>query len=173
MAARPMRILLTLVLMLLPFGADAAEGRVKDIMFMNPGIYRSRTIAQTEAPETAFGFRNTVVNPTLEQLTVEIPGALGVRMGFLFAIVGEPNGATVRIDVVLRFPEPGLTDPATRRTHQSDRNSIEVGINDLGYQEYQFEDFWEIVPGIWTFEFWHEGKKLGEQRFKVILPGSV
>jgi hypothetical protein len=168
-----MRMLLTLVLFLLPLGASGAETQVRDIMFMNPGIYRSRTVAQTEAPDTAFGFRNTVVNPTLEQLTVEIPGALGIRMGFLYAVVGEPSGAMVDITVVLKFPEPGLTDPATRRTHQADNATFGVGLNDLGYQEYQFEDFWEIVPGIWTFEFWHAGRKLGEQRFKVILPGSV
>jgi hypothetical protein len=168
-----MRFLLFLLAVIAPLAAAAEEVRIKDIMFVNPGIYRARTVGQTEAPETAYGFRNVVANPTLEQLTLEIPGALGVRMGFLFAVVGEPNGATAKIDVVLHFPEPGLTDPATRRTHMSDRNALEVGLNDLGYQEYQFEDFWEIVPGIWVFEFWHNGRKLGEQRFKVILPGSV
>jgi hypothetical protein len=168
-----MRFLLSLLVLLVPLTAVAEELRIKDILIMNPGIYRARTVGQAEAPETAYGFRNVVINPTLEQMTVEIPGALGVRMGFLFAVVGEPNGATAKIDMVLHFPEPGLTDPATRRAHLSDRNSLEIGINDLSYQEYQFEDFWEIVPGIWTFEFWHDGRKLGEQRFKVILPGSV
>jgi len=37
------------------------------------------------------------------------------------------------------------------------------------YREFQFDQSWEIVPGEWTFEFWHGKEKIGEQKFCVFV----
>jgi hypothetical protein len=35
---------------------------------------------------------------------------------------------------------------------------------------WPFERRSDLVPGIWTIEIWQGRKKLGEQKFNVILP---
>ena len=35
---------------------------------------------------------------------------------------------------------------------------------------WTFEMKSDLVPGIWTFEIWSDGKKLTEQSFEIILP---
>ena len=140
------------------------------MFIVNPGIYRAQADVR-RGPNDSSGLSHSAVGLVLAEQTTDIPGALGVRFGFYFVVVGQPVGATVPMRIVIRFPEPGLIEPGKAPAKQVGI-SFDGTINDADYREWLFEDFWEIVPGIWTFEFWHGDRKLREQRFRVILPGS-
>ena len=30
-----------------------------------------------------------------------------------------------------------------------------------------FEEEWDLIPGVWKIQVWHEGKKLAEKTFTV------
>ena len=40
-------------------------------------------------------------------------------------------------------------------------------IGETVYLGYGFEHAWEIVPGTWTYQIWHDGRKLAERSFTV------
>jgi len=169
-----MRILYALTILLLaPLAARAQAPALHGIQFVNPGIYRASTVEQHVVPDSVLGRQHTVANVMLEKKTTDIPGIVGVRFGFYFVVVGQPAGQIVKLRLVIRFPPAGLTDPETKLTHPAERTNIFAWTNELQYQEYLFEEWWEVVPGIWNFELWQGDHKLGEQSFKVFLPGTV
>ena len=49
-------------------------------------------------------------------------------------------------------------------------NNKFTGSNELLYDGYRFDYDWEMAEGIWTFQILHNGKVIGEKKFKVIIP---
>lgn len=84
-----------------------------------------------------------------------------------YVINGAPAGAKVEIKFITRFPEAGLLDPVTGIRHYESEYTAQRVIGAPAYREFRFDRSWEIVSGEWAFEFWHEGQKIGTQKFCV------
>lgn len=130
------------------------------------GVYEAETIASTSRKE-ATGLQNIVRNPRLVRSTVVIPGRIGVRFGVRYVIGGPPE-TNVELKLIIRFPEAGLLDPNTGARYFESAHSLVVPTGASRYWEYHLENDWEIVPGIWQFEFWSSVEKLAVERFCVI-----
>jgi hypothetical protein len=145
---------------------------VERIQFSNAGIYRFETERLENAPNSIKGYFRIVKNMQLVERTDRIPAAVGVSLGVNFDIVGQPNGTPVTIRFITRFPPPGLRDPKTGTVHQMSVNDRQFRIGDFSFRSYSFDEEWEIVPGVWSLEFWHEGKMIAAQKFEVVKSES-
>lgn len=145
--------------------AIAQESGLYKIQITERGVYRAQTIARKSIPGTT-GLINTVQNAQLVSSTTLIPGALGVRFGVRYQVSGLP-GSMMPLRLLISFPPSGLRNPATGQMFFQNEHLVSVPVGIRSYWEYHFENEWEIVPGVWHFEFWSGQSKLTEQRFCV------
>jgi len=147
--------------------ASAEAQTVQKIVISDPGIYRFEVEKVDRTPDSVSTGFKTIRNVELVQKTERIPGVLGTSFGVRFEIVGEPQGTLVTLKLVTRFPAPGLRNPAGKVLLTSE-NDRQFRIGEPTSRSYSFDEPWEIVPGIWTLEFWYEGKLVGAQKFEVV-----
>lgn len=136
------------------------------IRVVDRGIYRAETIKRTEAPNTT-GLINTVQNVRLVENTTTVLGRAGVRFGLRYLAVGSEASLPVPLKLVITFPPTGLRNPETQQVFFSTEQTVSVSIGAAHYWEYHFEFEWEVVPGVWHFQFWQNDRKLAEQPFCV------
>jgi hypothetical protein len=150
--------------------ARAETALIERIEITEVGIYCADTVGRIPFEDYPGGFRNIVTNIKLLKQTTEIPALLGTRFGFYYAIAGRPIGMRSTLRTVTKYPSPGLHDPESGKTFQTSAHSYTVTIGGTGYTGYHLEYDWEMVPGIWTFEFWQRDRKVGEQRLALVVP---
>ena len=158
------RALAPLAVLALALAAPAqASGQVEIKDF---GFYDLSVDGSVPAPEDVSGTRNIVSNIRLQRQTEEIDAQLGRSFGFRFRI-SDP--ALYGQTLTLRTIFPPLTNPESKRTMTTqDRQFTATG--ETLYDGYRFDYDWEMAEGIWTFQILHNGKVIGEKKFKVIIP---
>lgn len=161
------KLMLLLPLLLTITGARAGEVRVDRVDILEKGVFALETGEQTQDPGTPTGEITAVTTARLLDATETIPARVGTEFGFRYVVVGEPDGTEVALDIVNLYPAPGLSPPGGEAPlRRSDyRRTRKIG--EAAYLGYGFENAWETVPGTWTFEIWHDGRKLAEQSFTV------
>ena len=130
------------------------------------GFYDLSVDGSVPAPDDISGSRNIVSNIRLQRQTEEIDAQLGRSFGFRFritdpALYGQP--------LTLRTIFPPLTNPESKRTMVTQDRPF-TGTSEVLYDGYRFDYDWEMAEGIWTFQILHNGKVIGEKKFKVIIP---
>lgn len=144
--------------------AAAAQPLADKIKIVERGIYRAETIKQTETPGTT-GLINTVQNTRLVVSTTSVVGQVGVRFGLRYVFMGTRSDVPLKL--VIAFPPVGLRNPDTRQVFFHSEHQVTVPNATTLYWEYHFEHEWEIVAGVWDFQFWYQDQKIAEQRFCV------
>jgi hypothetical protein len=156
------------IALLLATISNVALGQtIKRIEILEFGIYSLDKEKRLSSQTTASGFRNEVSNEKLITATDTVPAHLGVNFGFRFRIIGK-KGTTVTLKKVTLIPQPGIQNPKTGETRVRSELSLEKTIGEKYYSGYGFDSPWEIVPGIWTIEFWDGDRKLAAQSFNVV-----
>jgi hypothetical protein len=141
---------------------------VDRIEIVEKGLYRVETARATQAAGTATGVQDELANVKLVSDTTTIPARIGTSFGLRYRVVGGPNRASVKLTVIVRFPGEGLRNPKTGERTARDVTSWTRHIGGVTYNGYGFDEAWELVPGTWTYEIWHDGRKLAEQSFTVV-----
>ena len=136
------------------------------VHIVEKGVYEAETISSTSKKE-ATGLQNIVRNPRLIRSTAIVPGRIGVRFGVRY-VIGGPTETSVDLKLIIRFPDAGLLDPKTGARYFESEHSLMMPTGAPGYWEYHLENDWEIVPGVWQFEFWSNAGRLAVERFCVI-----
>jgi hypothetical protein len=154
----------------LVFAAVSATAQTVDVQridVVKHGIYSveiDRTVDNQDLP----GGRNTYVsNIQNTKVTSDIPARIGMTFGFEYVVRGTPDDAELTLQKVIRVPPQGLRDPITRSTFYRSEDGAAVRIGRQSYAGYTLEYDWELVPGLWTFELWYQGRKLAEQVFMI------
>jgi hypothetical protein len=158
---------LALVLLVLTAAGDARAQQVDRLEIVEWGLFRLDRDGKVPAPRGATGETTLVRNIRLEQATTTVPALLGMKFGLRLKVVGSPPGATVDLRTVFRLPTRGITNPRTGRTYFSTEFDMGATIGDVTYRGYQFDYDWEVEPGPWVLEVWHDGRKLAEKTFMV------
>jgi len=158
---------------------------VAALIIMSIGLAHAQTVQKVEiyefgtytaGPEIQIGFtrqglRQCVVDYIdLVQATDTIIARIGAEFGFRFRVIGKAHGTPVRVTVVTRFPPPGLLAPDGTVPFLVDDESWAVNVGENSFLSWPFERRSDLVPGIWTFEIWIDGRKYAEQKFNIILP---
>jgi uncharacterized protein DUF3859 len=150
--------------------APAADSRVDRIDVLRSGIYQATVAGEIPDKSLAAGSRVEVMNPRLQSVGNTVPAKLGVKFGFDYRIVGEPQDAPVPIKVVTVFPTVGIRNPETGETIYREETVRERLIGRMSGKGYGFDHAWELVPGTWRFELWYSGRKMAEETFTVVAP---
>ena len=140
--------------------------RIEAVRVIESGVYRAETIKRMDTPGTT-GIVNIVENIRLIANTTNILAHIGARFGLRYMPIGSPNGAAASLKLAVTFPRQGLRKPDTGEMLYRIEHVVSAEIGATMYRDYAFENDWEIVAGLWIFEFWSEDRKLGEQRFCV------
>lgn len=162
------RLILSLPLLLTVSSVDAADVRVERIGVVDKGIYAIEAGSETADAGMPTGAITAVTTARLIKSTTTIPARIGIEFGLRFVVVGEPEGAEVTLDIVNIYPEPGLRMPDKQTALHTSEYRRTKRVGDTEYLGYGLENGWELVPGTWTFQIWHDGRKLVDENFAVV-----
>lgn len=129
------------------------------------GIYSADVMKTFPVPGVTSGTNEGLDSFTLVQATTNIPARIGTRFGFRYTIRGTPSNAPIVLTMVGEHPP--YKNPTTGKTQTRDEYELQSWIGQT-YTSYSFDEEWELIPGTFQFEVWHEGKKLCEQAFAVV-----
>jgi hypothetical protein len=161
-----MRIVLLCLLLLLGPAWVAAQGAMAErIRIVRIGLYALQPIGGNHGHDAAW----KPVRKLKRLAATEIVHArLCLSFGVEYIVTGSPSAAQVAIRMVTRFPAPGLDQPGARERKLQEVYSLQLAIGPVHFRSYTFDEVWELMPGVWTFEFWHKDRKLAEQTFTVV-----
>jgi hypothetical protein len=164
------------VLLLLPgTSVLAQQGTVTGATVTWYGEYQVRSTTETKDAKAVTGsyFTSTLVGrPTTnnDQIAIEPD----VRFGFGYRLLGSPGSAVVDIKHVRRFPPEGIFNPSTGQRVYFEERDLQFAIDrDDLYVGYYLGDDPEHpsnIPGVWTFEVWHNNRKLIDKSFTLYRP---
>jgi hypothetical protein len=141
--------------------------QIERVEIVEWGIYRADRTAAIPDPDSPSGTSYLAANVRLRETTTTVPALVGMTFGWRYEVAGSPPGTAVALKLVVRFPEPGVTNPATGRTFRSAQYQVNAAIGATSWEAYTLDYEWEVVTGPWTFEIWHGGRKLAEKTFMV------
>ena len=130
------------------------------------GTERSQTFAD---PTHVAGHRH-IGRHVLLQTTDRVPLKKGVTFGLAVALDGPIDGREWTLRRVTRFPVLGLTNPRTGKAQLYEERLFILRVGETATVSFTFDHEWEMVPGIWAFEYWHDEEKLAEKIFVVAKP---
>lgn len=133
------------------------------------GIYSADVVRTFVVPGVAAGTNEGLDSFTLVEATTNIPARIGTRFGFRYTIRGTPSNAPIVLTMVGEHPP--YKNPTSTKTQTRDEYELQSWIGQT-YTSYSFDEEWELIPGKFKFEVWHEGKKLCEQSF-AIVPDTI
>lgn len=113
--------------------------------------------------------QNVVSNLCHVTTTTMIPMKPKLTFGFRYRVSGvEPDGdRIVRLTKVVSFPDE-VTPPGAKKPLRSYTEVFATQIGVVGYIGYGFDEPWELMRGIWTFQLFRGGRLLAEQNFTII-----
>jgi hypothetical protein len=110
------------------------------------------------------------VRAELLRTTDRVPLQLGTTFGVSVSVHGPNDDRERTLRKITRFPPPGLTDPRTGRTRPYSETLVTVRVGQMPRSLFTFDHAWEMVPGVWTIEYWLGEEKLAEKQFTVVKP---
>jgi hypothetical protein len=103
--------------------------------------------------------------------TRTIPAQIGTEFCFRFRTIGD-LAVRVPLRIVTTFPPSGAIGRVSRRPIESEERDVAVLAGFPGIWCWGFDDPDDIVLGRWRIELWSERRKLAEQTFTVVQPGT-
>jgi len=155
------QLLMVFVLPLTLFGQENV--RVTGAKVTEVGIYASRVI--TDETNAAGVKLQGLDEFKLLLNTTNIPAHTGVRFGFRYEILGTPANAPIVLTIVGKHPP--IKNTMTGKLETSETFQLNSWIGKT-YTSNSLNEKSDCVPGQWSLEVWHEGKKLCEQSFLVV-----
>lgn len=143
--------------------------RVRAVEIVGYGIFTARETTRVQASTARALAADGVKGVTFTKYTTEIPAVLGTTFGIQYLINGTPKGAGFKVISVILFPEPGLVNPRGRTYRKSTEETTTL-IGKKSLYGYGFDEPWELVPGEWIFQIWHNDVRLAQKKFNVFLP---
>jgi len=161
------RILFFLALAAFFLPAGAADVQIRAAEIVGYGIFESSTSSRQAGWRRNAPPADGVEGVRFLDFTNEIPAKLGTGFGFQYIINSSPKGGRLQVTNVIRFPGEGLKAPGGRvyKVSKEDRR-ITIGHRD--FYGYAFDEAWEIIPGDWVFEVWHQDARLIRKTFTVV-----
>src|SRR5882724_9536302 len=155
----PMKVtILAVTLSVLVPRVDAADVvSVTGATVTEVGIYTAQVVKEFSVSSVVGGTNQGLDGFTLVQATTNVPTRTGTRFGFRYTINGSPTNAPIILTMVGEHPP--FRDPRTGKTQSRDVYQLESWI-ERTYTSHSLDEKWELIPGKWKFEVWHNDKKL-------------
>jgi hypothetical protein len=157
------------LIVLLAAGAQAQT--LQRLEVFQWGIYEvSRRLPPSNPPDEVEQRLDTS-EYTHVRTTRTIPARIGTEFCFRFRTVGDLAVRTP-LQIVTTFPSSGIIGRVSRMRIESEERDMTVLAGFPGIWCWGFDDPLDIVLGEWRIELMAEGRKLAEQRFTVVQPGT-
>jgi len=147
-----------------------AGSTVTDVEIIDFGVLSAQVDRAIKDQTLVQGAHHTMRASRVLKKTTHISAEKGLKFGIKYLVKGYPIGNRAKIDFVVLYPEPGLTNPDTGKTDRQGMVSMVKVIGRITTTGYLFKQKWEMVPGKWIFQIWHNGRKLSEKIFMVETP---
>jgi hypothetical protein len=148
------------------FPATSMAAKVQGIDLIDYGVYETVSKRWELAPNTAVGKIQIVKDKKLLQETDYIPGSAGTEFGIRYIVDGKQEGED--ISILVRVLHSTLIE---RRIVSHANEWVRAGkIGSPTFDGWKFNSDSELIPGNWTIQIFHEGRKLAEKTFVVYKP---
>jgi hypothetical protein len=161
-----MRILLAAFLILGGLPAAQAQVRVEPATILRTGIYNLGETKTIKDKSISTGQR-TEAKATITENTSVIAAKKDTVFGLDLLIRGTPRGTLIPVQVIWRYPGPGLINPATGIAKTVDKYTTEKRLGDEATFYWSLGQEWQMVPGEWVFEIWYRDRLLARQAFTL------
>ena len=111
--------------------------------------------------------QNQVSNICHVSTTTMIPMKPTLTFGFRYRVWGPSTDGIERLTKVVTFPTE-VTPPGAPKPLKSYAEVFSARISMVGYIGYGFDEPWELMRGIWTFQLFQRGRLLAEQNFTIV-----
>jgi hypothetical protein len=144
------------------------SGRRLQYERLSSGIY-DVTAGETEPlAHTASATFKMVSDFRLIEQTDVIAARPGLTFGVSFMLSGGDACEEITMSWITRFPPGGVVTP-DGDVFEMDRSACDVPIGKAAFLCYSFDHPWEMVPGVWHLELWHEDQLIADNAFTIIL----
>ena len=103
--------------------------------------------------------------------TSTIPLDLGTVFGVQVIILGRYGSAET--DYQVRWIMPKRTDPATGQVIFESTKSLRGRLGRRYMHSFAFAEAWEMIPGPYQLEIWHDQGKLCTQAFEIVAADGL
>jgi hypothetical protein len=142
------------------------QATVQSVDIIDHGIYKIElTGDRVPVPSAGAGAVQPASRTVLIATTNQIPPQIGITFGCRFVAQGQPDGAIVDLDILVRHP--AFRKPDGSVTSPLDVVPWPYRIGEVAGFTYTFDHDWEAVPGKWSIEVWRGGEKLSGVDFLV------
>lgn len=174
MGLKSMLAAATAALLLVPFvtierAAAATDIQIRAAEIVGYGIFEASSSTRQKGFTRDSPAADGVRGVHFVDFTNDIPPELGTGFGFQYVINSVPRGAVMNVTNIIRFPGEGLQAPGGR-TYTVSREDRQVRIGERDFYGYAFDEEWEIIPGDWVFEVWHDDARIIRKTFTVLQP---
>jgi hypothetical protein len=129
------------------------------------GVDQAEQARVVQEPGALGDTRKVSINITQPSVNSErVPIADNTRFGFGFRLNGTSSGAAVKLKVVQKMPPPGALNAVTgKRSRLGEfETNAKIGASNL-FTGWLIGKAASAPAGNWTFEIWHDGRKLTER----------
>jgi hypothetical protein len=149
--------------------AASEEPRVERADVAQFGIYEGRVVDTYEVKGSPTGTIDRV-KYTFTATTATVTARKGIRFGYEYRLIGEPDGALVAVRSITIFPSGGMRNPRTGEIFLRSDTTERWKIGDPVLHGYSLDDDWEVVPGTWILQTWVGEQKVTEMEFTLTAP---
>lgn len=146
-------------------GQAAADPVVRGAKVLAVGVFASTLVSRSRSLAVADGIRDEARDFRLLRRGSVVDAELGESIGLRYQINGEPKGAKVLVDVVVRHPAMVNPDTQLPMTVSTARYERAIGAAEHGV--WSFDTPGSLVPGEYVIEILHGGRSLARQAFQV------
>jgi len=155
--------ILVILLFLTGCAAEITGGKI-----LKYGIYTATEVKIVKAEGTAAGKRRISEDAEILENTTQIPATIGKGFGIRYVINGKPDGRQINIRV--KVAHPPMKNPEKEKAVTISEYTRKAKIGTIIWNDYTFDEEWELVTGKWTIQIYYKDQKLLEKTFTVILP---
>lgn len=130
------------------------------------GIYQARVVHTDKSSGTPNGTIDRVYY-TFVSATTTVPARQGVRFGYEYRLIGEPDGEFAAVRSITIFPTGGIRNARTGAVSPRSDTTERWRMGDPVLHGYSMDEEWEVVPGTWTLQTWVGEQKLAEMSFTL------
>ncbi len=161
-------LFIVLSVMFLPFISTANVGSGVSARIIDYGIYNRSGVTYTKPANNPLGHINVTKGVDISTTTERIPAKIGTNFGFRFELYGKRGGKYIKYVRVIKTPR--LTNPENGKTTEVFEDAITAPAGRVLFAGYMFEFEWELVPGKYTIQLFHDNKLLVEKTFHIYRP---
>lgn len=145
-------------------GSEEAPA-VRGARVLAVGVFASTMVRREHAGSVADGIRDEGRDFRLLRRGTAAVAELGEGIGIRYQIDGEPKGAKVLVDVVVRHP--AMVNPDTQLPMTASSAQYERTVGSVEHALWNFDTPGSLVPGEYVVEVLHAGRTLARQAFQV------